>query len=112
MDIIFKTTKLKKVFCSDKELLKEYGKENADKIKKRMAFLRSAPSLSMVPITPPFRRHQLKENLEGLFAVDVKHPDRLVFKPANDPVPLLADGGIDVTKVTAIEIVGVGDYHE
>jgi proteic killer suppression protein len=47
-----------------------------------------------------------------MIAVDLVHPDRLVFKPADDPPPRKPDGGLDWTQVRSIEIVGIGDYHE
>jgi proteic killer suppression protein len=76
-----------------------------------MVTLRAARNLAGVPIVPPFRRHQLKGNRKEYFAVDVKHPYRLIFRPANDPLPKLEDGGIDLKAVTQIEIIGVEDYH-
>ena len=45
------------------------------------------------------------------YAVDLVHPHRLVFQPNHDPVPRLADGGIDVGHVTAITIIEVIDHH-
>jgi hypothetical protein len=34
-----------------------------------------------------------------------------VFRVANEPIPLKADGGVDKAKVTAIKIESVEDYH-
>ena len=39
----------------------------------------------------------------GQFSVDIEHPYRLLFIPANDPVPRNENGGIDREKVTEIE---------
>ena len=111
MNIVFKTTKLKKIYNSEKELVKAYGAERAVIIKRRMVFLKAANNLSRVPITPPFLRHQLKGKLKGCFAVNVKHPYRLIFRPVNSPLPVLDDGGLDLTKVTDIQIIGMEDYH-
>ena len=111
MNIVFKTTKLKKIFNSEKELVKTYGAERAGIIKWRMVFLKAAGSLSRVPVTPPHYRHQLKGKYKGFFAVNVKHPYRLIFRPVNNPLPVLNDGGLDLTRVTDIEIIGMEDYH-
>ena len=111
MDIVFKNNKLKKVFCSEQGLLTAYGSENAKKIQNRMVILRAARNLAEVPIVPPLHRHQLKGQYKGFFAVDVKQPFRLIFRPANEPVPKLEDGGIDLKAVTQIEIITVEDYH-
>lgn len=67
--------------------------------------------MEMVPIVPPERRHQLIGRREGQYAVDLVHPHRLVFEPANEPLPQTEDGGIDVKRVTAIMILDVVDYH-
>lgn len=111
MNIVFKTRKLKKIFNSEKELVRAYGAERATVIKNRMVFLRAAGNLYRVPVTPPYYRHQLKGNYKGCFAVNVKHPYRLIFRPVNSPLPVLEDGGLDLTRVTDIEIIGVEDYH-
>jgi proteic killer suppression protein len=53
----------------------------------------------------------LTGNLKGHFSVDLAHPYRLLFVPANDPVPRDVQGGIDRNTVTEIEIVGIEDTH-
>lgn len=110
LDISFRTKKLRKVFNSQKRLRREYG-ELAEKIAMRMAVLREATTLAEIPHTPPFRRHQLTGRRKGQFAVDLRHPHRLVFEPAHNPVPRLEDGGVDLSQVSAITIIKVEDYH-
>ncbi|HAE49488.1 MAG: system killer suppression protein [Tistrella sp.] len=111
MLIGFKTTKLKKLLSDERQLGREYGASGGRKIARRLAVLAAAECLADVPTTPPTRRHQLKGDLDEQFAVDVEHPYRLLFKPDHTPVPRCQDGGIDLTKVTAITILGVEDYH-
>lgn len=77
----------------------------------RMAVLRAARSLALVPPTPPDRRHQLSGNRDRQFAVDLIQPRRLVFEASQEPVPRKEDGGIDTEQVTAIRILDVVDYH-
>lgn len=111
MDIAFRTRKLGKTFNSERELAREYGDRMARTIQLRLAVLRNARALAMVPTTPPDRRHLLSDSRRGQYAVDLVHPFRLVFEPNHDPVPRTEDGGIDVTRVTAITIMEVVDYH-
>ena len=111
MDISFKNRKLEKVFNSEKELLRNYGKDNATLIKRRMAVLKAADTLIEVPTAKPERCHELAGDRKGEFSVDLKNPYRLISKPNHDPVPLKKDKGIDLTRVTAITILGVEDYH-
>ena len=111
MTIIFRTAKLQRTFNSEKALVREYGNKNAKRIAVRMAVLSAAAHLSAVPTKKPDRCHQLKGTRQGQFAVDLVHPFRLVFCPSHNPVPRKEDGGVDVFRVTAIEIVEVEDYH-
>ena len=76
-----------------------------------MGVLKVADSLKDVSHKKPERRHELKGRLKGKFAVDLIYPFRLVFEPANEPVPRKEDGGIDLYQVTAVRILSVEDYH-
>ena len=111
MDISFRTSKLTKTFNSEKALKQEYGERMARAIMIRLAVLRNAQALSRVPTTPPDRCHLLTGRRKGQYAVDLVHPQRLIFEPNHDPVPLRDDGGIDTDEVTAITIIDVVDYH-
>ncbi|MBI4534744.1 MAG: system killer suppression protein [Ignavibacteriae bacterium] len=111
MDITFRNEKLAKIFNSEKSLMREYGTENAKKIKHRMAVLAVATCLDEVPVHPPDRRHELSGDRKGQFAVDLKHPQRLIFEPNHNPLPRRTDGGLDLRKISAITIVEVEDYH-
>ena len=83
----------------------------AKALRTRLGVLENAPNLAAVPTDKPVRRHQLKANRAGQFAVDLVHPCRLVFKPNHAPIPRRPDGGIDTERVTAITIIDVVDYH-
>ena len=111
VDINFKTKKLWTISNSERELKKEYGDLRARAIKRRLAVLRKAQTLSQIPTTPPMRRHQLSGNRAGQYAVDLNHQYRLIFKPDHDPVPKRDAGGTDTDGVTAITILEVSDYH-
>lgn len=111
MDIAFRTRKLEKTFNSAGELQKAYGARMAKVIMNRLAVLKAARTLALVPTTPPDRRHQLRGDRDEQFAVDLVHPHRLVFEANHAPLPRKDDGGIDVEEVTAITIIDVIDYH-
>lgn len=76
-----------------------------------MAALRAAASLAQVPVAKPDRLHELTGTYKGYFAVDLKHPYRLIFEPADVPVPRKEDGGIQKERVSSIRILSVEDYH-
>ena len=111
MDIVFEKAKLQKIFNRQSLIIKEFGKENGRVIMRRMSVLRAANNLEQIPHTKPERRHELTGKRKGEFAVDLKHPFRLVFRPNHKPIPLEEDGGINLKYVTSIEIIGVEDYH-
>lgn len=87
------------------------GPRMADKLQLRLTQLSAVESLEDMRLIPGARCHELVGNLDGWIAVDLVHPDRLVFLPANDPLPKKDDGGLDWSVVTAICIEGIGDYH-
>ena len=111
MDIFFKTRKLAKVFNSERELRKQYGDRMARTIAVRLAVLKHARTLSMVPVTPPDRRHRLAGKRKEQYAVDLVHPHRLVFEPRRGTADASNDTDHDPGGMTAVTIVAVIDYH-
>ena len=111
MEISFTNKKVAKVCGSAKEMLAKHGKRMADKIQQRLAELQAAETLADMRDLPGARCHELTGNLAGKLAVDLVHPDRLVFSPDHVPRPELPDGGLDWPQVTKIVIEGIGDYH-
>jgi len=49
--------------------------------------------------------------MKGKYSVDLKHPYRLIFAPAHDPLPELPNGGLDCRRVTIVKILGKEDTH-
>lgn len=110
VEITFKNRRLADLCASKDRLQRKFGEACGNKVARRIALLDAAECLADVPHTPPDRCHQLTGDRKGQFAVDAQQPYRVVFKPRN-PVPLKIDGGIDLKKVTAIEILEIEDYH-
>ncbi len=111
MEITFGTSRLAKLLNSEEELTKKYGNNMGRKIRRRMKVMEKAPTLNDVPHTPPERRHGLGGDRAGQFSVTIEGKERIVFVPANEPLPEHERGGVDITRVTKIEIIEVGDYH-
>jgi plasmid maintenance system killer protein len=111
MKIHYRTRKMERL-CNRVDVMKrKLGEEMANTLQNRLTLLENTPTLAGIPATPPPRCHPLHDDREGQFAVDLKHPARLVFLPANDPIPTTVDGGIDPTRVTEVEILEIVDYH-
>ena len=103
--------KLERSAATDKAGTKAFGKDIWAALKRRIASLEAAPSLKDMRGVPG-RFHPLSGDRKGQFALTVSANKRLVFEPDHDPVPTLDDGGIDESKVTAVSIVEVVDYHD
>ena len=112
MEILFKNKKLKKQFNDAPE--KTHGPIRARKIRARLAAFRRAHSLAAFwpPKSGQERCHELTAERKGQLSVDLDHPYRLIFEPANDPAPRREDGGLIWEQVTAITILGVEDTHD
>ena len=111
MIIYYEHRQLQKAASEYKEAVREWGSENAKKLFLRIQQIQAASTLDEMLNMPGARFHALAHNRKGQFAIDLKHPLRLIIKPA-EPVPRMPDGGIDVSRVTEILIVEVVDYHD
>ena len=111
MDIIFLDESLRKTVNSEKRLRRKFPERRGKLIRRRLDDLRAAVTLEdMRHLTG--RCHQLKDDRSGQLAVDLDYPYRLVFEPANNPIPRHVGGNLDWTRVTAIIIIEVVDYHD
>lgn len=111
MVIYFKTKKLQKICNKAIEARKTLGPKMAKKLQQRLMELEAANCLEDISRVPPPRCHELSGDRAGQLSVDLVHPHRLLFIPANNPVPELDDGGLDWSKVTEVEIVEIVDTH-
>lgn len=109
MTIEFESNRFRKECNNHSLLVRRHGDVRAKKIRQRLDDLRAAASLEDMRRLPG-RCHELLGNRSGELALDLGHLYRLVFRPANDP-PLKADGGLDWTRVEAVVILAMEDYH-
>jgi len=111
MRIYFKTTKLQKQCSVDKEMRTSFSQKMCARLQQRLMELSAVDNLGEISRLPPARCHELT-NRKGVFSVDLEHPLRLLFIPANDPVPRKPDGGIDLQQVTELEVIAIEDTHD
>lgn len=90
---------------------KELGRKMAIKLQQRMMELSAVDTLGDISHLPPPRCHELTGKRTGQFSVDLVHPYRLIFIPADDPIPRTREGKIDIDRVCAIEIIEIKDTH-
>lgn len=95
MDILFATRALQKDCSSEERTRRRWGTECGKKIMQRLDDFRAANNLEIIRSLPAARCHELHGNRKGQLSVDVKHPYRLIFEPANEPLPTKPDGGLN-----------------
>jgi proteic killer suppression protein len=111
MDIRFKDRRLAKRCGDFAKLVQKYGRPNARLITRRLNQLHAMPNMALARKLPQMRCHELAGDRKGELAVDVEHPFRLVLEVDQDPVPRKEDGGLDWTRVEAVVIKAIEDYH-
>lgn len=77
----------------------------------RMMELLAAETLADISKLPPARCHELTGNRKGQLSVDLEHPYRLLFIPADDPIPKREEGGLDWAAVIKVKIIEFTDTH-
>jgi plasmid maintenance system killer protein len=112
MVILFKTAKFEKECNNENLMIKRFGALRAKLLRRRLNEFHAAASLDVLRRLPQVRCHELKGRRKGQLSVDLDHPYRLVFEPADNPIPKKPDGGLDWTKVITVRLVGVEDTHE
>jgi proteic killer suppression protein len=111
LDIIFQNKDFKDECNSYKLLVRHQGTLRAKKIKNRLDNLAAAVVLEDMRFLPG-RCHELTGDRKGQLSLDLDHPWRLIFIPADDPPELMTDGGIDWKNIRAIKILGIEDTHD
>ena len=111
MDILFASKKLGQLCHDDKIATRTLGAPSARKLRARLDDLIAAANLDYMRKLPG-RFHGLSKERAGQFALELRGGCRLVLEAANDPLPKRSDSALDLSKVTTIRVVYVGDYHD
>lgn len=109
MEIRFKDKKLRELCEKKAAAVKALGDIGARKLQSRLADMAAASRVTDLVAGNP---HPLKGDRLGQFALDLAGGWRLVFAPANDPMPRRDDASIDWSAVTIVSIEYIGDYHD
>ena len=88
---------------------KRYGQRMTAIIFRRLAQLLASSTLETMRNIG--RCHELKGDRAGCFALDLVHPQRMIFKPDGNKEEYLENGSIIWKKVTKVEIIDIEDYH-
>ena len=111
MEIHFRTRKLKELCESEKQSDRRFGRQIARRLRQRLLEFAAAETLADIRCLPAARLHPLKGERAGQFAVDLKHPFRLIIEPCEDPLPQKPNGGLALSRVRTITVIEITDYH-
>jgi proteic killer suppression protein len=114
VEIVFTSKRLRKICNDHSQAVKKWGSDNARLLRKVLDEMYDSDNLAIFLSLPRVRNsrcHPLRKDLKGKYAIDLRHPYRLIFEPANEPLPLKRDGSLDCEKVTVIRILKKEDYH-
>jgi len=133
MEISYANRRIEKICTDEKAARKELGHDGAKVLRKRLDQMRYVESLEDLRLQAKVLRkrldqmryvesledlrlqvggwHELVGDRKGELACSLTKLKRLVFMPANDPIPTKPDGGLDWSKTTAVMNIEIVDYH-
>ena len=113
VDISYRNRKIQKLCASKAEMTRALGPAMAAKLAQRLAELIAVESLADLALDPGRAATSWwpARSRDGQLSLDLVHPRRLIIEPADDPVPVKVDGGLDWSKVTAAVVTEITDPH-
>ncbi|MBK1646037.1 killer suppression protein HigA [Thiocapsa imhoffii] len=109
MEIVFADKDLETLCSDERQQKKRLGLAGARKLRTRLADLQAVVRVTALFAGHP---HPLTGDRDGQFALRLDGGCRLVFEPADQPIPRRDDGAVEWAEVTAVRIVFIGDYHD
>lgn len=88
-----------------------FGERRSKLLRRRITDLQGASSLEDLRHLPQARCREPMGKRRGQLSVDLDYPYRLVFVPADFPVPIKTDGGLDWQRVSEVRILGIIDAN-
>ena len=112
MEVYAKDKKMTKLLTNAVAIQKKYGAICGLKIQQRLNELRNAANLAEIASMKHLQFHSLQGDRVGAWSIKVHTNNKMTFIRAIEPVVYLKDGSIDLSAVTAIEIIDpCVDYH-
>jgi proteic killer suppression protein len=111
VDILFASKNCRELCHDDALATRTIGPLSARKLRTRLDDLAALSNLAHARKLAG-RFHALTGDRNGQFALDLQGGCRLVVEPAGNPLPTLQDGSLDLSRVTAIRVVFIGNYHD
>lgn len=110
MNITFANKKLEKWANNIALAQKKLGNERAVKYHQRLGDIHDVESFNDLRYLPG-NFHNLSGDRNGQWSCSLDHPYRLIFEPAEQPVPTNEHGTPILTEMRIVEIIEIADYH-
>ncbi len=110
MIIIFSDKKLKKYANNHRLAKQKLGTRRAEIFKRRLDDIAAALSFDDLKFLPG-NYHQLRGERKDQWACDLDQPYRLIFAPAEFPIPKSEWGAQILVEIRSAEIIEIIDYH-
>ena len=111
VELTFSSSKLAKLCSSYDQMVRQFGPRMAARLAMRLQQIEAATSLADLRHLSQLRAHELVGDRDEQISLDLVHPFRLILQVANDPVPRLAEGGLDWSFATSVIVLEVTDTH-
>jgi len=109
MIITFANKKLRKYANNYRLAVQKLGAKRAEIFQKRLDDIATAENFADLKYLPG-SYHQLREDRKDQWACDLDQPYRLIFIPAEDPIPKNEAGVQILIEIKIVEIIK--DYHK
>lgn len=110
MDITFANRKLEKWANNFALAQRKLGNERAIKHHQRLGDMRDVESFDNLQSLPG-NFHNLSGDRNGQWSCYLDHPYRLIFEPAEKPIPTNEHGTPILSEITIVEIIEIVDSH-
>ena len=111
METLFKNEALRRDCCEARWMQRAWGEKRSKVLRRRLDQMAAAENLEQLRLVHS-GTHELKGDRAGQISLDLDGGYRLLIEPANDPIPLKSDGGLDWRLITAVRVLAVEDVHE
>jgi hypothetical protein len=103
LELAFSTRALRTLCENEAAAMRELGATRAGSLKRRLADLRAAVSVSDLVVGNPRQTADSKDNLE----IDIGADARLIFCTNHAAIPRLASGNVDWSSVSRVKILRI-----
>ena len=111
MIITFADRKLRKYANNNSAAIQKMGVKRAKLYQQRLSDMAAAENFDDLKHLPG-RFHQLSNNRTNQWACDLDHPYRLIFEPAEIPIPTDEHGKQILIEIKNVEIIEITNYHK